>query len=466
MRALIVAAALGLAPSAHAQTPTTTCNDQTRQLTTAGGTSSTSAACPTWSITVSIPPAVNGTYSSPTSCDTGRTVRSSDCFDCGPASAGNHCKARGFKVNVKVYSIGGGNACPEIPSSLPTTVAQLNAVLACKDLPKTSDTPVWCALVLDCANGKVVSSWADQEQRVLPEGPATVRLGDPDALLGPPRVRPFAAQLAAAQSVPIAELHPTVSAAWIMHAPLSGGVELTADVERTFENVPGHGTVVNRHSVAGTVLAGGKFALSDTRRVQNEDQSTDLLTEELAYDGGNFFCGVVGAPFYDAYSSTSLSIDNAMAGLGFVEPLLNWVDSPFAILRFAGTHYADEQVDGSAGARLRVLETYPGVPLNLDKGQTLYEIEIVDGVPRPVRIAISNSQGALLVERLFSDYRTLGADVWRPFQLTERRFNAGATTPYVTTTVSFRRTRLLDSAEAATAWRRPQSENNWWIVRT
>ncbi len=329
-----------------------------------------------------------------------------------------------------------------------------------------SDTNVWCATVTTCTDGKVVPGWEDFEQRTMADGAATVRLGAPDQLLGGPRVRPFAAELAAAQSLPLSALHPAISAVWSFHPPLEGGVEFVANVQRTFENVSGYGTVMNRHDVAGVALSGGRFSLTDTRRVQGEDQSPELLTEELAYDGGNFFRGVVGAPFYDAYSSESAAIDPAMAGLGFVEPLLAWVDSPHAILRFPGTTYAEETVAGSNGARLRVLETYPGVPLELDKGQTLYEIELVDGVAHVTRIAISNSQGDLLVERLYSDYRTLSQDLWRAFQFTERRFNAGSTTPYVSTTVSIRRARALEPAAASAAWRRPKSEHDWWFVRT
>lgn len=406
------------------------------------------------------------TLSNPVSCAAGRVERSSDVFVCDSPSNDERCDPRAHQVNIRVYSVGGAYPCGELPSSLPTLVWTLESGRLCRELAKTSDTLLWSAGFTDRVSGAAISPWPDLARRTLADGAAVVRLGAPTGLLGGPRARPFSAELAAAQSLPLSALHPSIRAVWSFHPPLEGGVELVADVQRTFESVSGHGTVMNRHELAGVVLSGGRFALSDTRRVACEDQPSELLIEELAYDGGNFFRGVVGAPFYDAYSSESAAIDPAMAGLGFVEPLLAWVDSPHAILRFPGTTYAEETVAGSNGARLRVLETYPGVPLELDKGQTLYEIELVDGVAHVTRIAISNSQGDLLVERLYSDYRTLSQDLWRAFQFTERRFNAGSTTPYVSTTVSIRRARALDPAAASAAWRRPKSEHDWWFVRT
>lgn len=112
------------------------CNNQTRHKTTCAGNTSTGMAnCASFSFTITVA-GQSFTFSSPSSCDTGRREQDKDCYDCGPSSSGNHCKARGFKANVKVYSIGGGSPCPTIPDPLPTTLADASAAVQCKPLPK------------------------------------------------------------------------------------------------------------------------------------------------------------------------------------------------------------------------------------------------------------------------------------------------------------------------------------------
>ncbi len=450
-----------------AQTPGTggdpLCPEQARRLTTTAGNYSTGTQeCPSISFTITIM-GTSFTFTTPSSCDTGRREQDADCFECGVPSEGNRCKSRGFQVTVKIYSIGGGSPCPEIPDPLPTTLEAAQAAVMCKPLPLIHTEKTWCAKDEPC-DPAVTASEGNGEVLVLAEGLGERRTweGDPAPLLAPPQPRPDREALAALPREPLSRLPEALANAYLRHASVEGGVELSTTVELVFRRGPGE-EIVNRYDVRGVVLGDGRCALELPQLVPDEDGRHVAFVEELVYDGASLFTGTKDAPVHQAYASTYFDLPAVLRQLlGPFQPLFGWVDSPFGILRLPGTEYASLYLQDAGGPRFEIAETYPGIEIPGGGGSTQYVLALADGDPRPERIDVLDSTGRLVVRRTFGDYRELTQGLARPFELREERFSRGEAAPWLTTYVRIHAARATPDAEQRLV---PPESRSWYVYR-
>ncbi len=461
---LAAALAVGIVAPASAAPQAAACNNQTRHLTTSGGNYSTGTQnCPTWSFTVSIA-GQQISFGAPASCDIGRREQSSDCFDCGPASDGNHCTARGFQVTVKISSIGGGNPCPQFPSSLPSTVEQANAAVQCKPLREQDPTVVWCASVTTCVDGKSESPYPDGATLNGPDGAYVVRLGDPDSLLVASPPESVASQLRALQTLPASELTDVLREVVLTHAPVSAVGNLWARVVTEYPAAPGGSAVSIERNYRGALGVDGAFNLDVPYRVLDENGKADNVTERVWFDGASLVTGIVGAPFYNVWVADSANLRPVLhTKTAHLAVLRAWVDNPFRILRFPGTSYATE-VDTVSG-RVTVVESYPQVESPGGAGRTIYTIDTSTGSAHPLRIEVVDDLGRTLRRTNYEDYRALATGVWRPHRIVEEHFEPGVATPSFVTTTSIRSAQVLGDAQIESSLARPRSADNWWFVR-
>ncbi len=461
---LAAALAFGIVAPASAAPQAAACNNQTRQPTTLGGDFSTGTQnCPTWSFTLTIA-GQQISFGTPASCDIGRRFQSSDCFACGPASDGNHCTARGFQVTLEISSIGGGNPCPQFPSSFPSTVEQANAAVQCKPLRELDPTVVWCASVTTCVDGKSESPYLDGATLNGPDGPYVVRLGDPDRLLVASPPESVASQLRALQTLPTSELTDVLREVVLNHAPASAIGNLWARVVTEYPAAPGSSAVSIERNYRGALGVDGAFSLELPYRVLDDDGEVNNVTERVWFDGTSLVTGIVGAPFYNVWVADSANLRPVLhTKTAHLAVLRAWVDNPFRILRFPGTSYTTE-VDTASG-RVTVVESYPQVESPGGAGRTIYKIDTSSGSAHPLRIEVVDDLGRTLRRTNYEDYRALATGVWRPHRIVEERFDSGAVAPSVVTTTTVRTARVLEQVQVESSLARPRSADNWRFVR-
>jgi hypothetical protein len=449
--------------SSATATATVACNNQSRTLQIAAGTSQTEQDCAVWSITV-----LGVTFTSPGSCPNSKTVRSDDTFSCGPAATGMHCNPRGYQVNVKVYS--SNNPCPGIPSTLPTTLAEASAAVQCQPLALISDVNTWSATVKACATGTEII----EEGEIVPVGTNNlVVTGNDDAVFyegNPARVLPkpqhiskvTTEQLNALQTRSIESLPDGLAKSYKLHPRIEGIKKLRATVEYYFRSVGNLGAVRNVHRVEGAFTSDGRFSVSDTRAGTAEESASQIIVEDMAYDGSSFLSGVRGSRRYNAFASSSAGIKSALCyDAQFIKPLVSWAVSPFWITLFPETTYEAEQVEANV---VKITESYPQMQVPGGAGKTVYYIS-TSPVAHPVRIDTFDGAGQLRSRKDFSEFGTLGKGVWRPFTFVESSFQPGESLPYLTTTVKIENAVAATAKDAERAFRRVRSPENLWRVR-
>jgi len=394
-------------------------------------------------------------------------VQSTDCFDCGPPSDGNHCTARGFRANVKTYSSGGANPCPEIPSELPSTIEELNATFSCQELTLDNDEDVWCASVTECTSGQLQSIYQHGEPLQQSDGSSVVvSLGEPDAFLDstPPSPGEAEATFTAAQTLSTTEMPALLAECLDACAPLAAVNDMHADVTLEHYLDSQSSPIVSTYSLSGMMTADGRFALQLPNRSTVEGDSPRVVIQELAFDGVSFFEGYQGEPYYRAYSSTSTKQALAM-GLHerYVAALEDWVVDPLRVLRFPGTQYSVEE---SLEGLVVITESYAltGIQSPFGLGTTTYTVDASSEPPHVLRIEVRNDEGELTRRRDYSDFRTLENGAWRPRLVSERYYRASRGELRLTKTTRVLRATPLESSAIEAQWWRPSSDQNWWYI--
>ncbi len=464
-----LALALALIASSHLSTPAQAqaCNDNSRTIQVPAGTTSAGEQnCPSITFTVNV--AGSGVeFTTPTSCSKGSTVRDEDTWSCGPPANGMHCDPQGYEVKVKVYSIGNEDPCPGIPDTLPETLKEAEEMFKCKQPPLVNSFHVYSAAVTACDTGIDSALRMDGE---IVDGSAdsfTVVTGDPDHLLAQQEPNELYEQLVELQSSPIDSLPTELQTVVALHPSLNGARNINALVEYEFADVPNYGDVVNRFRVEGTVLASGRFSVSSTTRTTLEGDVVPSI-EELSYDGTNFFIGTPGSPRFNAYSASSPQFPRAFSSQArFVEPLLDWVRSPFPITLFPDIDRTSA-VTGPSGEEtlVEIRETYPGMFDGTTHlaGEIVYVLS-VGAVIHPVEVRYLDGAGNLTTRVTFSNYGTLDEGLWRPFLVVRREYSPGSSEPWLTCTLTVTEAELVSEAEASATLPRAQSTQNRWFVR-
>jgi hypothetical protein len=393
-------------------------------------------------------------------------VQSTDCFDCGPEAEGNHCTARGFKANVKTYSVpGGGNPCPQIPDTLPDTIDELNAVFSCQDMAEDNNEDVWCASVTTCGSGKLVSIYSDGEALSLDDETSMIAsLSNPDQWLasGPPPLDEAGAFFTAAQTLSAEEMPALLVECMNAYAAVPAISNLHANVKLEFYQP--EESLINIYSISGLVAADGRFALQIPSRSAAEGEAPRIVVEELAFDGATLFDGYQGEPYYRAYSSASSRQPLVLELHGrYLDPLQDWVSDPLRVLRFPGTAYSSEELPNGI---VEITESYAqtGIQSPLGLGTTTYTIDTSSTTPHVLRIDVRNDHGDLRHRRMFSDFQSISNGIWRPFLVTEQRYRGSEEEPQLTKTVRILRANRLESSEIESEWWRPASDQNWWYI--
>ena len=448
-------------------TPTLACNNQARTLTTQQGETVTAEqSCTSVSVTVNVAGIGEVGFETPESCPSGKRVQSEDCFDCGPASQGNHCTARGFKANVKTYTSGSGNPCPSIPEELPSTIEELNAIFSCKPLALDGDTDVWCASVRSCSDGQLESIYTHAQALTQANGsPVVISLEDPDPFLSAGQPSPGTAEafFAAAQTLSTSQMPTLLAQCLATYAPLPAVGGLHANVTLEHHRAAPESPVVNTFSLSGMMAADGRHVFLLPSRGTLEGAAR-VVIQELAFDGITFFEGYQGEPYYRAYSSASAQQARAR-GLHerYLSPLEQWVANPLRVLRFPGTAYS---VSETPEGLVLITESYAGTGIDspMGLGTTTYTIDVSSETPHVTRIEIRSDQGALTRRRDFSDFQTLENGVWRPRLIREEFHRTSSEEPWLIKTVQILRANVLGASEFESDWWRPKSDQNWWYV--
>lgn len=452
-----------------AQGGTSTCNDMSRHLTTSAGVTDTGTqACPNFTFTVQIQhpsggPALEVGFQFPTVCAIGRREQDKDCFDCGPAAVGNHCVGQGFTAKVKIYSIGGGNPCPTIPDSLPTTLREAGDLVHCKELPLLHTESVWCARVIQCGDGQLVPAYEHGELLVDSYGhQVRIWLTEPDELLAAPQADPIQEFLTDVHALPGPALPEVLATSVDAHRAVPGIADLHATVQLAFAGAEDQPPITNVYELYGQIAADGRYAIDSLLPSSSPEGAPEIAIEQVAFDGASLFYGTRGSPFYTAYSATSVLQPGARAVHdAYLEPLYAWASDPYRVLRFPGTQYLPESV----GSEQRITETYPAVFAPGGTGRTIYTIETNGAVPHIVRMDVRNDDDQLVWRRDFGAFRTLAEGVWRPYRTADRFYEPGSTDPWLVKTLIVHEARMLAEGEFDETWQRPASEQGWWYVR-
>lgn len=445
---------------AMAASAASACNNQTRTLAIKAGTEQTTTECAQFTINVA-----GVGLTTPKNCPNSRTERDEDTWTCGPKSTGTHCTADAYKVNVKMYK--SDSPCPTLPDSIPDTLKEARALIQCKTLPLVKEFTVKSATIRSCADGTYsMAPRTPGEFVVNGYDSFMVHLGDPDALLGGPRGNQVLAKLEALETNGPDKLPPGLMEVYLQHGAVPGIKNLSATVTLEFAHVDGYGPVTREHNIQGMVMGDGRFTISDTRIVEDEDGGQDLAVEELSHDGASLFQGHVGADYYNVWSSESSTIDDAFYNVQYLDPIILWIESPFLISLIPGTRYASEITTEPGGEEvLRVDESYPQVTIEGgNTGTTSYFLSL-DEVAHPLRIENRDSQGTLSRQTEFADYRTLDNGQWRPATVVESYYQDGESEPYLIVTTRLNTAQVMSEEEAEAAPPRIQSEENLWFVR-
>lgn len=418
----ILLAAATLLPLLPQQGSQSDCNNQTRHKTTcAGNTSTGTANCASFSFTITIA-GHTFTFTSPTSCDTGRREQDKDCYDCGPQSDGNHCKARGFKANVKIYSIGGGNPCPTIPDPLPTTLEAASAAVQCKPLPKISDEDNWCASVRSCKESS--HDVAAAEDTLILGGGRGAR----DYWSGPTfdlqweRTAPrgeLEEQLLSLPRESVGALPEALRAAFGETATQVG-----AEVAGTLDVVyfeAGEPWITNRFEFSAYVARHG-IHVRERGFVRDEDGEYAPRVESLIHDGRTLLVECAGDTLGHAYLPGYYDLPGVLrARLGPYGLLESWLANPSGLQRLPGTTY--ESIGGPEATTI-VIERYPGIQGPGADGCAVYRLGGSAAVPRFQSVEHRSASGTVRLRRTFAGYSEIDDGVVRPHRVVETIYDA------------------------------------------
>ena len=292
----------------------------------------------------------------------------------------------------------------------------------------------------------------------------TVNYGDPSSLLAGPQPNILLVQLEGAQTVSPETLPSALRDCYLLHTKITGVKSLVATVQYDFAATPEMSAIHNSFTINGMLSSDGRFSVSNSySSLDSEDGTSNLATDDLAFDGASFFWGTRGSPFYNAYSSSSALAQPAMGCQArFMDPLIGWAYSPFWITLFPGTTYTSFVVQALGETSIvQVTQTDPQMP---SSGTTVYTIS-AGAVTHPTRIDTLDHDGNLVRRRDFSGYRSLATDVWRPMVVVESLYVPGTSSPYLVKTLTITSAVVLSASEANSPFPCPQSATNQWFVR-
>jgi hypothetical protein len=438
------------------------CNNQARHKSTcAGNTSTGTANCASFSFTISIA-GQSFTFSSPSACDTGRREQDKDCYECGPPSDGNHCKARGFLANVKIYSIGGGNPCPTFPDPLPTTLEAAGAAVQCMPLPLISDEDNWCATVRTCVCIDPPRIVADEGTLVLGKGRGARDYWRGTAFdldwEGPPARTELEERLLALPRTPIEDLPGELQGALIEAAPLEG-----AEVSGTLDLVyfrNGEPWINNRFEFSAFICGNG-IHVREREFVPDEDGVFRPRVESVLHDGRTLLVDSADSPGH-AYLPGYYDLPGVLrARLAPYGCLRNWFLDPFGVQRLPGTTY--ESVGGPSGES-SVVEQYPGIQGPGADGSTVYELGGRRTFPRFKICERRNASGATTLRRTFADYSEVMDGLVRPRRMTETIYDSEGKIE-LSRTLTLRHAGALSVSRARQrGWLTPQAAD-WYVYQ-
>jgi len=460
---LLALACTGFASSAIAQgpAPTSACNNLTRVLLIAGGTSQTTIQCGQWSLQVTLPGVGQMMLSSPPQCLTSLVVRSGDTFGCSGTANGIHCNTAGDSITITTTV--NPNPCPGFPATVPTTLAEARAATSCGALGNQTVEVNNSASIKNC--GTAVPGHFRLEGDLVQEGSGsfTVRLGDPASLLTPPNQNEPFLTLNSLQTAEVTSLPLVLQETLATYPSVHGFGGILATVEYTFR-LPGTETpAVNRQRIEGQVLADQRFSIAKTHRGSTAGGAGVVVTDEIVFDGATLFAHVRGNSTGNAWNSESpqmTTIRNSEAHAALM--LSDWAYQPFWITRFAGTQRMVETTPGSS--IVTITESYPAfMPSGPALGTTIYYVDTTYGA-RPVTILTKDAEGAVVLRRDFGDHRLVAAGTWRPFSVRESRFQPGSTEPWVVVDLSIQQASLLEQS-SPTVFARPSFADEVWYVR-
>jgi len=454
---------IGLATVAAADTPapTSACNNLTRVLLIAAGTTENTISCAPWTISVNIAGIASGSISGPPECMTSRVIRTGDTFGCSGEAVGIHCKTDGDSIQVKTAV--NANPCPGIPLTVPTTLAAARAATSCGALGAEIVETNHSASIKNCPTSIEEGYRADGEVVAEGTGSFDVRFGDPASMLAPPVPNEAFLTLDALQTETVADLPPVLQQALQSYPAVHGFTGLLATVVYTFATPGSETPVVNRRRIEGTVLADQRFAIAKTYRSATSDGDGIVVTEDVVYDGATLFSHVRGNSTGNAWASTSSQTMSLRQREGHAALMLaDWAYQPFWITRFTGTQRVVESAPGNP--IVTVTESYPGfASVGQSFGTTVYFIDTTDGA-KPVAVLTKDLDGSVVLRRDFGDHRLVAPGIWRPFSVRESRYQTGASEPWVVIEMNVQQATLLESS-ASTTISRPVLANEAWFVR-
>lgn len=433
--------------------PSGLCNDQTRHITTmAGNTSTGTTNCASFSFTLSVA-GQSFTFSSPASCDTGRRQQDKDCYDCGPASEGNHCDGKGFLANVKIFSIGGANPCPTLPEPLPTSLADASAAVQCAPLPELSSEDNWCASVKSCEGQQLTAHDQTEPPLIIGDGQGTrssraKRTFELDWKSSVPR-SDFEAWVRALPRDPLTALPSALQGALAETADLEGAEVVGVLDIVYFEN--GVPWIINRFDFTALVRKGG-LHVRQREFVPDEDGEVSAREESLIYDGRTLLVessgGWVGQAYLPGYFDLPAVLRARIAPYAL---LSTWLNDPFGVQRLVGTKY--ESLADAKGEPI-VIESYPEMRGPGTDGSTVYRFGGRSAFPRVASIEYRAGDGTTRILREFSAWSEVSEESFRPSRVVETRLGEKGELQRMTTL----------QLRSAREWSLAQARDRGWLV--
>ena len=408
---LTLAIASSVSQSTGTGTAAPACNNLTRTLAIAAGTTpAVTQNCP--QITVSV---AGSSFSTPASCIVAYTHYLESVWTCGPAATGLHCNAQGSQATHKNYT---GGACPsvagltsgmswgswaDVPANL---VAIIQGMSSCVPPTESSEWD-YSASVSNC---KTVTGSGN----LTSGGSGSGWFGHPgELILDIERYNPFATQYEAAAErgahSPQAQLR-AVSDAFAAVGAAQVEVEVTVEHFDAGVDTPRN---VNFSIHRGVVTDSGLFDITRTSTSTNAGERAIFDTRRV-FDGELLREQTLTSGEGNAYSKAYADANRLwqMEVLPELRPLYTWIRNPYQIARFADQTFV-EAPHGEA----TLVQLIQSGPSGRFVGKEYVVAPDARDVPVVTSTRILDEFGRPCETSSFSDFREIAPNVWRPFDV-------------------------------------------------
>lgn len=420
-------ALLSTPPLAYAQSvsPTPACNHRDRETDVVAGDHNVSNV-PCFVLHFNV---AAQEYTSPDECRSGYAHFPANIYKCDNAvSPNNNCKARGTEVEYHSYTDGG---CPPEPDlsnfdaldwdSWKTVPAEFIKATRCTP-PKKSVKNDWSAVVTECQVGGEKPVGMSQTIYYLGEGGGYYRYGvgsGETALTG--IYNYFMQPYDLAQDIPPSQLPGTLGVVGTWHPSVLGTDSRSTVVIEHFDPADPVAAHTFSGSLVGEMAADGRFDIDRFTPSVSPNGNPTTSEHRTTYDGERLRNVMSRSEFGSEYCAASAEWETGCANFSMLaESLFWWTYDPFELPSFQGQVFEEELLPNGLLSVRRYFDSSAGPYVGRE-----YLLDVSNPIPRPVQCNVYSSVGETIETTVYSDFRVIDADIWRPFTIVKTTFYQG-----------------------------------------